>query len=270
MKLCCKYYIKNYNLIYLFGINLNKNNSNKYIENDVKLFKNSNNSNNLKYICINEDNENYIKNFLNNILIDLGKNKNKNIINLENIDVIKEIPPKLYKILLLGDSCIGSKTSLIERLIHGSFPKNFLATIGIDAKEKLINLKNGNKIKLRIWDFPGQERYRYIPKIYYKAHYIAMGYDVSNRNSFENIRRWFNDVTSEITDKSILKYLIGNKIDLCDKREVSEEEGRALANELNLKFFEISCKDNIGIEEFYDDLINDILINDILDDFDDF
>ena len=61
IKLCCKYYIKNYNLIYLFGINLNTNNINKYLYNDSEEFSHSNN---LKFIRINEDNENYIKNFL--------------------------------------------------------------------------------------------------------------------------------------------------------------------------------------------------------------
>ena len=60
MKLCCKYYIQNYNLIYLFGINLNKNNINKYIYNDSEKFAHSNN---LKFIRINEDNVIYIKKF---------------------------------------------------------------------------------------------------------------------------------------------------------------------------------------------------------------
>ena len=263
MKLCCKYYIKNYNLIYLFGINLNKNNINKYIENDAKQFADSNN---LKFICINEDNENYIKNFLNNILIKLEQNENNNnIINQENINIniMKEIPPKIYKILLLGDSGIRAKTSLIRRLTENSFINDYLTTIGIDFRIKLINLKSGNKIKLQIWDTAGQERFRTITKTYYKgAHYIVLGYDVTDRRSFKSIRNWwFKDVSNTINDKFKLRYLIGNKIDKCDRREVSEEEGRALANELNLKFFEISCKDNIGIDEFYDDLIIDISNN---------
>ena len=250
MKLCCKYYIKSYNLIYLFGINLNKNNINKFIENDAKQFADSNN---LKFILINEDNENNIKNFLNNLLIKLERKENKEIINQGNINIMKEITPKIYKILLLGDSNIGAKTSLLLRLTDNSFNNYHYTTIGIDFKIKLINLKNGNKIKLQIWDTAGQERFRNIAKSYYKgAHIIVLGYDVTDRNSFEHISNWFDD-------KSRFRYLIGNKIDLCDERQVSEEEGRALANKLNLKFFEISCKDNIGIDEFYDDLMNDIL-----------
>ena len=90
MKVCCKYYIKNYNLIYLFTINLSK-----HIENEVKQFANLNN---LKLIRINEDNKNYIKNFLNNLLIELEKNENKNIINQGNIKIMKEIPSKEYEI----------------------------------------------------------------------------------------------------------------------------------------------------------------------------
>ena len=259
MKLCANYYIKNYNLIYLFGIKLNKNNINKYIENDSKQFADSNN---LNLIQINEDNEDFSKSLLNNLLIEFEKKENKDIINQKNINIIKEITPKIYKIVLSGDSGIGAKSSLIQRLIDDSFENAHLTTIGFYFRIKLINLKNGNKIKLQIFDTAGQERFRTINKIYYKsAHYIVIGYDVTDRNSFKNIKNvWFKEVLNSITDKSRLRYLIGNKIDKCDRR-VSKEEGRALANELNLKFFEISCKDNIGIDEFYDDLINDILNN---------
>ena len=117
MKLC-KYYIKNYDLNYLFGINFNKYNNKNYIKNyiekDAKQFAYSNN---LKFICIYEDNENYIKNFLNYLIIELEKN------NQENINIMKEIPPKEYRILLLGDCAIGAKTSLAARLSYGYFHK---------------------------------------------------------------------------------------------------------------------------------------------------
>ena len=115
MKLCCKYYIENYNLIYLFGINLNTDKNDENLYNDEEEFVHSNN---LKFIRINEDNENYIKNFLNNLLIELEKNENKNIINQGNIKIMKEMRPKEYKILLLGDSCIGAKTNLMLRLFN--------------------------------------------------------------------------------------------------------------------------------------------------------
>jgi len=263
MKLCCKYYIKNYNLIYLFGINFNKNNTNKYIENDVKQFADSNN---LKFIHINEDNENYIKDFLNNLIIELEKKENKNIINQVNVNKMKKITPRLYKIVLLGDSAIGAKSSLLLRLSDNSFREDIPLTVGVGFTMKHIKLKNGNEVLLRFMDTSGQDILRYLSVKYYNgADYIVIGYDVTNRNSFKNIKDLFGFILNKISDKSVLRYLIGNKIDLCDKRQVSEEEGRALANELNLKFFEISCKDDIGIDEFYDDLINDIL-----DDFDDF
>ena len=257
MKLCCKYYIKNYNLIYLFGINLNKNNVNKYIEDDSKQFINSNS---LKFIRINEDNEYYIKNFLNDLLIELEKGENKKIIEQGNFNIIKKNSKKIYKILFVGGSSTGAKTSLVNRLISNSFNESNCSTIGLEYKFKSIDLKSGNKITLQIWDTSGQDRFINILKNYCKgAHYIIIGYDVSSRNSFESIRNYFEVISNNINDKSIALYLIGNKIDLCDRREVSEEEGRALANKLNLKFFEISCKDDIGIDEFYDDLINDIL-----------
>ena len=219
MKLCCKYYIKNYNLIYLFGINLNTNNINKYTYNDSEEFSHSNN---LKFIRINEDNENYIKNFLNNLLIELEKNEDKNIINQGNIKIMKEIPSKEYEIFLLGDSAIGAKTTLIWRLVKGIFPESSISTLGVDKHKKLINLKSGNKIKLDIWDISGQDRFSgtLFRRYSKETSYFIFGYDVTDEESFNNIRNWFEDVLSCINNKP-RGYLIGNKIDLSDSKEVS-------------------------------------------------
>ena len=137
-----------------------------------------------------------------------------------------------------------------------------MVTITYDFITKLINLKNGNEIKLKILDTPGIERLRSMAKnLSEGAHYIVFGYDINDRISFKNIRNWLELTSFNIIDNSRLGYLIGYKIDQYEDREVSEDEGRVLANELNLHFFEISSKDDIGIEEFYDDLINEILNN---------
>ena len=150
---------------------------------------------------------------------------------------MKEIPPKEYNILFLGDPGIGAKTSLILRLSEGLFKVDPLLTIGMEFRTKLINLKSGNKIKLRMWDAAGQDKFRNIVKNYYKGiHYFIFGYDVTDKNSFDIIRNWFKDVSN--SSNKPRGYLIGNKIDLFDKRKVSEEEGRELAYKLKMKFFE--------------------------------
>ena len=100
---------------------------------------------------------------------------------------------KLFKVLFIGDSNTGAKTSLIYRLVEHSFiDNNFLPTVGGDFK--LICLTNylGDKIKLQIWDTCGQARFRNINESYYKgAHCIVIGYDVTDKNSFDSIKNYY-------------------------------------------------------------------------------
>ena len=167
---------------------------------------------------------------------------------------------KLFKLLLLGESGIGAKTCLLHRYMYNSFSSNLLPTIGIDFKTKMVHTDFG-EIKLKLWDTAGQERFRHISIRYIKgSHCIILGYDVTDRQSFEEIRKyWYNFVMENKGGDSPLMYLVGNKIDLIEQRVVSDEEGKSLANDLNMKYFGVSAKTGENVDILFDDIVNSLI-----------
>ena len=162
----------------------------------------------------------------------------------------------LFKLLIIGESGVG-KTCLLLRFTDDSFTANHLTTIGIDFKIKIITLEN-KLIKLQIWDTAGQERFRTITKTYYKgAHGIILTYDVTDSNSFKNIRNWIKQIEAN-AQTNVCKVLVGNKCDKPD-RQVTEDEGRKLAESFNMSFFEASAKTNQNVNEVFNFLTTEIL-----------
>ena len=168
----------------------------------------------------------------------------------------KEKIDKSYKILLLGDSSVG-KTCFLKRYIDDTFQDVYLSTIGFDFKYKCITLKDGKNIKMQIWDTAGQERFRTIAKSYYKgAQGIILMYDVTNQKSFDNIKKWLEQIKEEAPNKvSVL--LVANKIDI-EKRLISREDGEDIAKSFDLDIYETSAKDNINVSEAFEDLAEKI------------
>ena len=129
--------------------------------------------------------------------------------------------------------------------------------IGLDFKIKIINFEN-KLIKLQIWDTAGQERFRTITKTYYKGcHGIILIYDVTDLNSFKNMRNWIKQV-EENTQTDVVKVLVGNNCDKPD-RVVTEEQGKKLADDFNMAFFEASPKTNQNVNEVFYYLVGEIL-----------
>lgn len=115
-------------------------------------------------------------------------------------------------------------------------------------------------IKLQIWDTAGQERFRTITKTYYKgAHGIILTYDVTDENSFKNIRNWVKQIEQN-AQNNVCKVLVGNKCDR-DNRKVSFDDGQKLAKEFNMQFFETSAKTNYNVNETFTYLTREILNN---------
>lgn len=84
---------------------------------------------------------------------------------------------------------------------------------------------DSKRVKVQLWDLVGQGKYLNITKSYYRgAHCVLIIYDCTNRQSFENVRQWYDQVV-QFGTSDIIKLLIGNKSDLSDKRAVSKEEG---------------------------------------------
>ncbi|KAI9635105.1 Rab/GTPase [Dioszegia hungarica] len=162
----------------------------------------------------------------------------------------------LIKLLLIGDSGVG-KSCLLLRFCDDSWTPSFITTIGIDFKIRTIEM-DGKRIKLQIWDTAGQERFRTITTAYYRgAMGILLVYDVTDEKSFQNIRTWHANIEQHAS-AGVNKILIGNKCDWNDKRSVTLEQGKQLADEFGLRFLETSAKANEGVEEAFFVLARDI------------
>ena len=163
----------------------------------------------------------------------------------------------VYKVLLLGDTTVG-KTCFLMKYTDKTFQDIHMATIGLDYRLKTMTLKSGKDIKLQIWDIAGQDRFRAITKNYYKgSHGIILIYDVTNLQTFENVKNWVSQIREEAANNVVI-YIAANKIDMEAERKVSQKEGESLAQELGFPFMETSAKSGININETFEDLVERI------------
>ena len=174
----------------------------------------------------------------------------------------KYLKKKKFKIniITLGDFAVG-KTSLFNRYIDNSFSHNYLATTGLNTLFKKIKLQNGQEIKVEISDTSGQERFKSLANNYMlKGNGILLVYDITNKSSFEHVNEWANEIKEQSQgDKPII--LIGNKLDLEEKRCVAKEEGEEFAKKYcdgGIKFYETSCLTGENVCEAINDLAEQI------------
>ncbi|XP_040575307.1 ras-related protein Rab-10 isoform X2 [Lepeophtheirus salmonis] len=163
----------------------------------------------------------------------------------------------LFKLIIIGESGVG-KTCITLRFTDELFKLNFTHTLGVDFKIKTVDIK-GKKIKLQIWDTAGQERFHAVTTSHYKhAHGVILVYDITNYNSFLNIRKWLRNV-EEFGREGAHLVLVGNKLDLESQREVTYNGGYQLANDLGMTFLEVSAKEASNIDECFIVLVENIL-----------
>lgn len=121
--------------------------------------------------------------------------------------------------------------------------------------------RNDQKIKLRIHDTPGQERYRVIsPKLFENCNGIVLLYDITSSSSFDKITQWLRDIAKYTSKKHTPIALVGNKCDLIAERKVTFKQGQAVTEEKNLLFFESSVKNNINIIAVMEALVDELII----------
>ena len=120
--------------------------------------------------------------------------------------------------------------------------------------------RNGQRIRLDLWDTAGQEKYRAIGRHFYKESYIVcLVYDITNKESFESIKTiWYPELT-EYGEKYKIIALIGNKIDKYLEEQVSEEQGKKFAQEINAVYKRTSALDGTGIADLFDQLVDKYL-----------
>mmetsp|Transcript_24046 Transcript_24046/g.32762 ORF Transcript_24046/g.32762 Transcript_24046/m.32762 type:complete len:136 (-) Transcript_24046:183-590(-) len=124
-----------------------------------------------------------------------------------------------------------------------------MVTLGLDFVPYKYKMENGQDVLVKLWDTAGQERFRTLTHSFYQsAHGVILVYDVTKEDSFHNIETWLTSIR-EHASSDVKKILVANKIDLEEERVITQEQGVELAAKESMKFFEVSCKTNINIDE---------------------
>ena len=189
---------------------------------------------------------------------DLNKDKNifENFSN-DNDDLVCEILKDelnqydmSFKLIIIGDSFVG-KSSISVNASKNVFENDYKATIGFEffTMAYKINMQN---IKLQIWDTCGQEEYRSLIQNFYRNASLAiLVYSIDRKSSFENLEIWLNEIKTK-GNPDVKIFLVGNKVDLADKRVVKTEEGKQFYENYKLNLFiETSAKSGENVSELF-------------------
>ncbi|KAK5865316.1 hypothetical protein PBY51_016490 [Eleginops maclovinus] len=155
------------------------------------------------------------------------------------------LPPartRIFKIIVIGDSGVG-KTCLTYRFCAGRFPEKTEATIGVDFRERLVEI-DGEKIKIQLWDTAGQERFRksMVQHYYRNVHAVVFVYDVTNAASFRSLPAWIEECKQHALGTEVPRILVGNKCDLQDSVQVGTDVAQQFADTHSMPLFETSAK----------------------------
>jgi len=156
---------------------------------------------------------------------------------------------QLFKLVVIGDENVG-KTSLLLRFADDSFEEHYVSTIGVDFRFRTVTVDN-QMVKLQIWDTAGQGRFRTITSAYYRgANGVILVYDIINKQTFQHVQDWLDEVHKNVGE-SITKLVVGNKADLVEQRQVTEQEGQEYSRSVNALFIETSAKTAANVDKAF-------------------
>ena len=168
----------------------------------------------------------------------------------------------ILSILAMGNSIVG-KTALIQRFVTKEFVPA-ISTLGAEfhmVNKKVKNNDEEVEVKIKIWDSPGQERFKSLVLNALKnTQGIFLVFDVSSQPSFDDLQGWVSKVAEVQDPKTFPFIIIANKIDLEleGKRVVTKGEAQAFAYKYGLPLFETSAKSGQGVEEAFQTLIQKV------------
>jgi small GTP-binding protein len=165
----------------------------------------------------------------------------------------------VFKVIIIGPGAVG-KTSILHRFVENKFSFRYKMTIGADFLSKVI-LRNGDTIKLQIWDIGGQDRYKFLRQNFFDgANGALIVFDLSRWHTFEELENWLSDLR-EYANEEIPFAIIGNKVDLIDKKDeiYERESAEVFAKKENTFYVETSAKTGENVEEVFSNLTNKMI-----------
>ena len=179
---------------------------------------------------------------------------------MENLEISevsnKEKETMKFKTVIIGEAGVG-KTSIVQQFVNKCFQEKYVETIGVEFFTKTFKI-NDKIIKTEIWDTAGSERFASITKNYYRgADGALIVYDITNKTTFDNVENWFNELKNACKEEAFI-ILIGNKNDLENQRQVSNNMLINLGKNLGIAVMETSAKDDYNINESFYLLIKEI------------
>ena len=165
------------------------------------------------------------------------------------------------KLIVVGEKHVG-KTSIIIQYIENIFLNEYVMSTNADKSLKEIELENGTKIRIEIWDPAGQEIYRATNKIFMKNTKIALlVYDITDQKSFDAINEFYEQINEINGKENVFFAVVGNKSDLYEEQVVTKEKGEEYAKSINALFFEASATDHECIENLFKDVVTEYAKN---------
>jgi len=169
--------------------------------------------------------------------------------------------PEQIKVVLLGETGVG-KTSIISQFTTHTFDPHRETSLSAQFISKTVDFQDiGQSIKFDIWDTVGQEKYRSLAKIFYKdAKVIIFVYDITRAETFEGLKNYWYDETKNNVDSEPILAVVANKIDLYADSKISNNDGKAFADQIGAIFQTTSALSDSGISTLFENVGKKYLI----------
>ena len=168
--------------------------------------------------------------------------------------------PVFLKVVLLGDGGVG-KSSLIQRFVSNKFDPTMFHTIGVEFLNKDMEVES-DRYTLQIWDTAGQERFKSLRTPFYRgSDCCLLTYAVDDLQSFQNLSMWKKEFLyyADVKDPENFPFVVlGNKVDVSDRKVTPEEAGRWCSENGGCPYFETSAKEAINVEQAFEAAIKRI------------
>ena len=156
------------------------------------------------------------------------------------------------KVVIIGDSGVG-KTAIMNRYLFDKFDAESMPTLGSSMKSREVEVPGEGSIKLTLWDTAGQEKFKSLTRMYFQdAEAALIVYDCTFEESFENAKKWVEDLRANANIPDMVLAIVGNKCDMVDQLQVQMETADKYGKLVKAEIVkEVSAKDNNGVADLF-------------------